>query len=65
VAPGQQLWPEPPQGWQDAAIPIAPAMQAMPLSHELVPPPKPQQAWPEPPQATHMLLVQRAPEAVQ
>src|SRR5262245_1104629 len=31
------------------------------------PPPKPppQQAWPEPPQATHILLVQRAPEAVQ
>jgi hypothetical protein len=69
VLPGQQRWPEPPQGWQVSGMPIAPVVQARPLWHELVPPPKPpppaQQAWLAPPQATHMLLVQRAPGAVQ
>jgi hypothetical protein len=56
----------PPQGWQVSGMPMPPVVQAMPLWQELVPPPKPpQQGWPEPPHATHMFMVQRAPEAVQ
>jgi hypothetical protein len=63
--PTQQRCAEPPQGWQVFGIPAAPAVQASPVVQELVPPRKPQQGCPLPPQATHIPIVQRAPEAEQ
>jgi len=64
VLPPQQGWPSPPQAvHMPAPAPAsAPVAQASPVPQ--LPLPKPQQACPLVPHASHIPLVQRAPEAV-